>query len=111
MGRMGGSLAIRIPTLMVTAGSKTWAIPSAHVVETMRPLPIASIAGVPRFLLGLSVIRGAPVPVVDLEAVVGLGLTDTITRFVSLELGDRRIAVAVGAVIGIRELSQRESAS
>jgi purine-binding chemotaxis protein CheW len=108
MGRMGGSLAIRIPTLMVTAGSKTWAIPSAHVVETMRPLPIA---GVPRFLLGLSVIRGAPVPVVDLEAVVGLGLTDTITRFVSLELGDRRIAVAVGAVIGIRELSQRESAS
>jgi purine-binding chemotaxis protein CheW len=62
------------------------------------------MAGVPSFLLGLSVIRGAPVPVVDLVAVVGVGQTDAISRFVSLKLGERRVAVAVGAVMGLREL-------
>jgi purine-binding chemotaxis protein CheW len=103
-GGMQTLFAVRVASLVVTASSRTFAIPIAHVVETMRPLPIERMAGVPAFLLGVSVIRGAPVPVVDLEAVVGGGLTDAISRFVSLKLGERRVAVAVGAVIGVREL-------
>jgi purine-binding chemotaxis protein CheW len=103
-GGMRAPSAVRVASLVVTASSKLCAIPIAHVVETMRPLPIECMAGVPAFLLGLSVIRGAPVPVVDLEAVVGVGRTDPISRFVSLRLGERRVAVAVGAVIGMREL-------
>jgi purine-binding chemotaxis protein CheW len=103
-GGMRARSAVRVASLVVTASSKAYAIPIADVVETMRPLPIERMAGVPNFLLGLSVIRGAPVPVVDLEAVVGVGRTEAISRFVSLKLGERRVAVAVGAVIGIREL-------
>ena len=70
----------------------------------MRPLPIDFVAGVPPFLLGLTVIRGLPVPVVDLQAVVGGGRVQPISRFVALRLGERRVALAVSAVIGLREL-------
>jgi purine-binding chemotaxis protein CheW len=70
----------------------------------MRPLPIETIAGVPSFVLGLSVVRGTPVPVVDLEAVVGEGRMRSIARFVALQLGERRVALAVGAVIGMRDV-------
>jgi purine-binding chemotaxis protein CheW len=103
-GGMWTPSAVRVASLLVTASSKACAIPIAHVVETLRPLPIERMAGVPAFLLGLSVIRGVPMPVVDLEAVVGVGHPDPISRFVSLRLGERRVAVAVGSVIGIREL-------
>jgi len=33
-----------------------------NVAEVMRPLPIVSLASMPPFVLGLSVIRGAPRP-------------------------------------------------
>ncbi len=106
--QVGGLRADRMASLIVTASSKAYAIPIAHVLETMRPLPVEPIADMPAFLLGLSVIRGAPVPVVDLEAVVGVHRTDMITRFVSLGLGERRVALAVGAVIGLRELDRAD---
>ncbi|HZE91839.1 MAG TPA: chemotaxis protein CheW, partial [Rhizobacter sp.] len=54
------------------------ALPLSHVVETMRPLPTETIAGAPDFVCGLAVIRGAPVPVVDLARL--LGATDTQAR-------------------------------
>lgn len=100
--RHGG--AARVASLIVTAGSKAYAIPGVHVVETMRPLPIEVIAGAPPFVLGLSVIRGAPVPVVDLDALVGVRRTVTVSRFVSLRLVERRVALAADGVIGMREL-------
>jgi len=81
-----------------------FAIPIAHVVETMRPLAIDTISGVPSFVLGLSVIRGAPVPIVDLEDLVGLDRTDSFARFVSLRIGPRRGALAVRRVVGVRDL-------
>jgi len=90
--------------LIVATGSRACAIPIAHVAETMRPQPVDAIAGVPSFLLGLSVIRGAPVPVVDLQGVLGVGRKAAISRFVALKLGERRVALAVGRVIGMREL-------
>jgi purine-binding chemotaxis protein CheW len=70
----------------------------------MRPLPIEPVEGMPPFLLGLAVIRGTPVPVVSLSTLIGASQTETISRFVALRLGDRRVALAVGTVIGIREL-------
>lgn len=104
MKGMGASESDRGASLLVVAGSRAYAIPIAHVIETMRPLPIEPIAGVPSFVLGLSVVRGAPVPVVDLEAVVGEGRTRSIARFVALKIGERRVALAVGAVVGMRDL-------
>ena len=94
----------RSPGLIVAVGSRACAIPLAHVVETMRPLPLEPIAGMPSFVLGLSVIRGVPTPVVDLAAVLGGSLTIAPTRFVVLRLGERVVALAVDRVIGVREL-------
>jgi purine-binding chemotaxis protein CheW len=90
--------------LVVRASSKAYAIPISHVVETMRPLPIAPVTGMPEFVLGLSLIRGAPVPVVDVDSLVGSRRTEEISRFVLLRVAERSVALAVGAVVGIRDL-------
>jgi len=79
------------------------ALPLDDVVETMRPLPGEPLAGAPRFVRGISVIRGAPVPVVDAASLLGIGDSHA-ARLVTLRVGDRRVAVAVDAVLGIRAL-------
>jgi purine-binding chemotaxis protein CheW len=91
--------------LIVSSGFRTLALPVHQVVETMRPLPIEPIAGVPDFVRGVSVIRGAPVPVVDLAAVLDADADGRpFGRFVTLDLGARRLALGVEAVVGVREL-------
>jgi purine-binding chemotaxis protein CheW len=99
------------PTLLVATGSLRCAIPVAHVAETMRPLPVDTVAGGPAFVLGLAVIRGKAVPVVDLLSVVGVGRTVAPSRFVVLKVGQRRVALAVGAVLGIRALDRAGEAA
>jgi purine-binding chemotaxis protein CheW len=97
----------RPASLVLTVGSLACAVPLEHVVETMRPLPIEGLSSMPPFVLGLSTIRGAAMPVVDLHAlIVGRASTErpSIRRFVSLKLGERRAALAVDTVIGVREL-------
>jgi purine-binding chemotaxis protein CheW len=73
------------------------------VRETMRPLPIESLTGAPSFVLGLAIIRGFPVPVIDTGRLLGSPASDT-RRFVSLKLGERSAALAVDDVLGIRSL-------
>lgn len=97
----------RPKALFVTAGSRTCCVPLAHVIETMRPLPIAVMNGVSPVVMGLSVIRGAPVPVVDLARAIGAPdalATTPASRFVSLRVGGRTVALLVEAVIGVRDL-------
>lgn len=94
----------RLGALLVRSGSRLCAIPLHHVVETLRPLPVESLAGAPPFLRGLAVIRGEAVPVVDLGFLLGAGQAAETGRFVTLTVGDRRIALAVEAVLGLREL-------
>jgi purine-binding chemotaxis protein CheW len=90
--------------LVVCTGTRVCAIPLAIVEEIMRPLPTDLLPGVPRFLRGLAVIRGAPVPVVDLGCLLGIADDPLINRFVVLRLNDRRVAIAVEAVPGLRAL-------
>jgi purine-binding chemotaxis protein CheW len=80
------------------------ALPVAQVIETLRPLPIEPLAGAPGFVCGLSLLRGVPVPVVDLGLLLG---TEQVrpTRFVALRSGARSVALAVGAVLGVRTLA------
>lgn len=90
--------------LLMRTRSLTCAVPLPHVVETLRPLPLEPLASPPPFVLGLSVIRGAPVPVVDLGRLLGAAGAPLPVRFVVLRVAGRRVALAVEGVLGVREL-------
>lgn len=78
-------------------------MPLRSVIETMRPLPVEPIAGVPAFIRGVSVIRGMPTPVVDLGVILGAP-AEVGERVVTLRVGDRQVALLVSAVLGVRDL-------
>jgi purine-binding chemotaxis protein CheW len=93
-----------IPSLLFRTRRHHCALPLAHVVETMRPLPVEEISGAPLAVKGMAVIRGEPIPVLD----VGLLLNDAdeaCTRFVIVRTGERRVALAVASIVGLRNLS------
>jgi purine-binding chemotaxis protein CheW len=77
------------------------ALPLDHVIETMRPLSTTAIAGAPHFVCGVAVIRGAPVPVLDVARLLG-GADASPGRFITLSVGMRRVALAVASVLGVR---------
>jgi purine-binding chemotaxis protein CheW len=91
--------------LVLVAGARRCALRLVDVRETMRPLPAVPVAGAPAFVLGAAVIRGAPTPVVDLAALLG-DRAGGITRFVTVDAGGRRVALAVDAVRGIEEIDR-----
>jgi purine-binding chemotaxis protein CheW len=91
------------PVLLIRVGSQLAALPLAEVIETMRPLPCEGAPGAPPFVLGVSVIRGAPVTVVDLARLAGAP-AQAIGRFVTMRVGGRCIALAVAAVVGTRTI-------
>lgn len=85
--------------------SQLCALPLEHVVETMRPMPVTSLAGLPSFVRGMAMIRGAATPVVDAGALLGSAEAPLPTRFVTLKTADKQVALAVERVVGIRRLS------
>ena len=56
-------------------------------------------------MLGVSVIRGQVVPVLDLASLTGAGSTFSAARYITLELERRQVALAVDEVIGVRSLA------
>ena len=93
-------------SLVFRAGSQLCALPLADVVETMRPLPVRPLAGMPPHVLGISVVRGTPVPVIDVAELLGAGDVDTApTRFVVIRAGAGQAALATGPVVGIETLT------
>ena len=90
-------------SLICRVGDLLCAVPLALVGETMRPLPVEPLAGVPNYVRGVAIIRDRPTAVVDAASL----LTDhpgSPARFVTLTAGDRPIALAVDAVVGIARL-------
>lgn len=86
-------------------GPRAFAVALRHVVEIMRPLPLETFPGMPAFVRGVSLIRGAFVPVVDTAAMFGKERAAA-GRLVMLELADKhRAALAVDEVVGVRELA------
>lgn len=113
----GPRLAVIAEVGASARGGEAHAVHGAHccafwasdVVEVMRPLPVQRLADMPPFVLGLSVIRGVPTPVVDAAALLDANRegTERITRFVTIRLGERRVALAVAAVLGVRPLGSQ----
>jgi purine-binding chemotaxis protein CheW len=91
--------------LLCRIGARVCAIPLAHVLETMRPLPIEPLAGMPRCVLGVAIIRGVPIPVLDTGLLVGV-VDFEATRFVTVKIGTRSAALSMGAVLGVQSLAE-----
>jgi purine-binding chemotaxis protein CheW len=83
--------------IVCSVGRVLCSLPLASVVETFRPLPIEAVAGAPPFVLGLSLVRGSPVPVVDLCRLV-TGDPGNPRRFVVVQTDERKVALAVDSV-------------
>ena len=66
----------------------------------MRPLPLEQLAHMPDFVLGLSIIRGAPTPVVSLAFLFGCAGGPP-GRLVVVRTGERPVALAVDEVLGV----------
>jgi len=103
---MDGSPNIAASCLVWRCHGRIGAVPARHVVEIMRPLPVSRLADAPRFVSGVSIIRGRPTPILD----AGLLISENRgapTRFVIVKIDERRsVGLAVDDVIGIRELAE-----
>ena len=104
MGVVGGHGELRL--LMCRVLSHVCALPLEHVVETMRPLPVERIAGAPELVRGLAVVRGVAVPVVDAARLLGGDEAHGAEpgRFVIVRAAERRVALAVESVVGVRQV-------
>ncbi|MEZ0244206.1 MAG: chemotaxis protein CheW [Sphingomonas sp.] len=94
----------RNPALLFRVRTRLCALPIAHILETMRPLPVESVAAAPDFVLGVALIRGVPTPVVDAGALIGAPEPADFHRFVTLRSGESCVALAVEEVLGVRDL-------
>ena len=90
--------------LVFRAGALLCALRLDEVIETMRPLRTQPLAGSPSFVRGISVIRGVPTPVIDVSRLLGGGQGGEPQRFVAVRTERGAVAMATGAVIGIREV-------
>jgi purine-binding chemotaxis protein CheW len=90
--------------LICSLGTSLCSLPLDSVVESFRPLPVEPFSGAPDFVLGIAIVRGAPVPVLDLARLVR-GRPGLPTRFVVLKAGERRVALAVDDVVGVRPVA------
>jgi purine-binding chemotaxis protein CheW len=91
--------------LLCRSDLRLCALPLQHVRETMRALPLAAVPDMPPFVLGVSLIRGMAVPVLDLARLIAGGGAAPGKRYVTLDLGGRQVALAVDEVVGVRSLA------
>jgi purine-binding chemotaxis protein CheW len=90
--------------LLCRAGSHRLALPMPAVIEIMRMLPIEEIAGAPPLVVGLCVIRGAPVAVIDTARLFG-DEGARYQRLVTVRTGDRVVAFAANEVLGVEAIA------
>lgn len=97
--------------LLVRVPGALCALPLSEVVETMRPLPVKALAGVPEFVRGVALIRGVPVPVVEVAAFFAQSGNSPTGRFVTVRVDSRTVALSVEQVVGIVDLSGAQFAT
>src|SRR4051794_7040755 len=90
-------------SLVFRAGSLLCALGVDDIIETMRPLPTRPLAGTPAFVLGISVLRGVPTPVIDVARLLGGGSGEA-ERYVAVRTERGAVALATGAIVGIRSV-------
>jgi purine-binding chemotaxis protein CheW len=95
----------RHSVVLVRARSWLCAFRVEDAIEMMRPLPVQSVVGAPAFVRGLAIVRGMPLPVLDLAAILGAETTDCAGKFLAVRAGPSPVVLAVDEVVGISHLS------
>lgn len=90
--------------LVFRAGPLLCALRLDEVLETMRPMETLPLAGTPAFVLGISVLRGVPTPVIDVSRLLGGGQGGP-QRYVTVRTERGPVALATGEVLGIRAVN------
>ena len=89
--------------LLGKVGGVICAWPVPQVREVMRRLPTEPVPGAPPFVRGLAIVRGAPIPVVDIALLLGEAVSDP-AYFVTAAWNDGAVALAVDGLLGVRRL-------
>lgn len=92
------------PALLVQVPPVVCALPLSQVLETMRPLPIEPLSNMPEFVRGVAVVRGIPVPVIDLAILLRASGQGVPKRLVTIRTGGRVVALLVESVLGVTQL-------
>lgn len=96
-----------VHVVLVRARAWICAFAIEDVVETMRALPVQPISNAPVFVRGISIIRGAPLPVVDLASLLGISDGRRGGRFMTVRAGTRQLALEIDDVIGAARVPTR----
>ncbi len=89
---------------MFVAAARRCALPVTLAIETMRPLPVRTVSSELPGVLGVAVIRGGNVPVIDVGALFG-DPGGAYERFITIDVAGRVIALAVRAVLGVHRVN------
>ena len=91
--------------LLCSLLDSAFALPLTHVLETMRPLAVQPVPGSPPFVRGLAIVRGEPLPVVDLACLMAGGRGSP-RRWVTVRTGSGAAATVleVDRILGIHIL-------
>jgi purine-binding chemotaxis protein CheW len=91
--------------LLCQVGASYLAIPICHVLEVSRPLGVTRLPDAPDWVAGVSVLRGVATPVIDAQKLFlaedrsASPAAPAAARWVALKIDDRRVALAVDAVL------------
>lgn len=86
-------------SLFCRAAGVLCALPIEHVIETMRIPALEALPDAPHIIAGLAIVRGAPLPVIAVARLFGKD-SERSERLVVTRVGQRRVGLAVDAVIG-----------
>lgn len=97
----------RLKCLIASAGGHTCALPLAAEMELMRPLDVEPLPDVPPFVLGMALVRGVPVPVIDLPRLLEAQRENAPhRRWIFSRRNDQALVLAVESVDGVAELDR-----
>jgi chemotaxis signal transduction protein len=94
--------------LLIRSSSLLSALPLASVREVVPFLQLQSFAGLPPEVLGLCILRGVAVPVVDLGTLLSGKPTERCGRLIHLWTGCSSVLLAAEELMGIHSLESSE---
>jgi purine-binding chemotaxis protein CheW len=107
-----GQVAGHVPReyLAFRLGSEEYGIDILKVQEIREFEPTTKLANVPHFILGLSNLRGAIVPIIDMRIKFNLGEVnyDSLTVTIILNIGERIVGMVVDSVSDVMALAPEQ---